>query len=205
MERIKTNIIELDKLYVKPCGDWPQKFVDGKLDAHVAFKKYGQDYAWLYENSPYDLIGWEIENDCFDWEKYSHYVAKYCPEHLDAEKFDWKRYGYYIAKYCPDKLEVEKYNWKEHRWAICEYCPDKLPENKLINSYIEKETFFMVYLENQRTPTFKHTTLESAENEAKRLSKEFGKKAYVLCSLKSFEFCEYKVEDCRPEGEKLPF
>ena len=68
-----------------------------------------------------------------------------------------------------------------------------------------KQVFFMVYLENERTPTYKHTTLESAENEAKRLSKQYCKKAFVLCSLKSFEIVEFKVEDCRPDVDELPF
>ena len=31
---------------------------------------------------------------------------------------------------------------------------------------MSKEVFFMVYLENERTPTYKHTNLESAETEA---------------------------------------
>ena len=64
---------------------------------------------------------------------------------------------------------------------------------------MSKEVFFMVYLENERTPAYKHTTLESAETEAKRLSKQYEKKAFVLCSLKSFELVEFKVEDCRPD------
>ncbi len=63
----------------------------------------------------------------------------------------------------------------------------------------------MVYLENERTPAYKHSTLASAEKEAKRLSKEYGKKAYVLCTLKSFEIVEFKVEDCRPDVDELPF
>ena len=63
----------------------------------------------------------------------------------------------------------------------------------------------MVYLENERTPTYKHSTLESAENEAKRLSKQYGGKTFVLCSLKSFEIVEFKIEDCRPDLGELPF
>ena len=64
----------------------------------------------------------------------------------------------------------------------------------------------MVFLEGERTPSYKHSNLPSAEIEAKRLSKEHRKKAFVLCSLKSFEFSEFNVEDCRPENlEDLPF
>jgi len=57
MGKIKTNIIELSKLYKRPCKDWLKRFDgNGKIDAHEAFKKYGQQYNWLYENSPYDLL-----------------------------------------------------------------------------------------------------------------------------------------------------
>jgi len=70
---------------------------------------------------------------------------------------------------------------------------------------MSKEVFFMVYLENERTPAYKHINMESAEMEAKRLSKVYGKKAFVLCSLKSFEIVEFKIEDCRPKIDDLPF
>lgn len=68
----------------------------------------------------------------------------------------------------------------------------------------KEEPFFMVYVKDAATPTYKHTTLESAEIEAKRLSKLYSKKAYVLASIKSFEINEYIVTDCRPEDD-LPF
>lgn len=69
---------------------------------------------------------------------------------------------------------------------------------------MQNQPFFMVYLENERTPLFVHTTIESAEQEAKRLAKEHRKKAFVLCSLKSFEINEFTVKDCRPDTD-LPF
>lgn len=66
------------------------------------------------------------------------------------------------------------------------------------------QPFFMVYLENEKTPAFIHTTLDSAENEAKRLARTYKKKAFVLCSIKSFEINEFTISDCRPESD-LPF
>lgn len=69
---------------------------------------------------------------------------------------------------------------------------------------MQNQYFFMVYLQDERTPTYKHATLDGAEQEAKRLSKLYGKKAFVLCSLKSFEIVEFKETDCRPDSE-LPF
>lgn len=65
--------------------------------------------------------------------------------------------------------------------------------------------FFMVFVVNGNNPTYRHSTLEQAEAEAKRLAKLTGLKTWVLCSLKSFEINEFKVEDCRPEIEDLPF
>lgn len=67
------------------------------------------------------------------------------------------------------------------------------------------EPFYMVYLEGGNTPAFKHNDLENAENEAKRLAKIHEKKAFVLCSIKSIEIVKFKIEDCRPYGEDLPF
>ena len=60
-------------------------------------------------------------------------------------------------------------------------------------------------VEGCATPTYKHENLESAENEAKRLATLLKKKAYVLCTIKSIEDTQYKIEDCRPNGSDLPF
>ena len=70
---------------------------------------------------------------------------------------------------------------------------------------MENNYFFMVYVENGLTPTYKHETLASAEIEAKRLSKKLGQKAFVLCTIKSFEVNEFTISDCRPGTEELPF
>jgi len=67
------------------------------------------------------------------------------------------------------------------------------------------EKFFMVYVEGCATPTYKHDSIESAEKEAKRLSTLFGKKAYVLCTVKSVQDTQYDIKDCRPDGSDLPF
>lgn len=67
------------------------------------------------------------------------------------------------------------------------------------------DEFYMVFVEGCATPTYKHENLESAENEAKRLATLLKKKAYVLCTIKSIEDTQYKIEDCRPNGSDLPF
>ena len=63
----------------------------------------------------------------------------------------------------------------------------------------------MVFLEGERTPTVRYSVIELAETEAKRLAKTYNKKAYVLCSLKSFEVSEFTIKDCRPDTDDLPF
>lgn len=69
---------------------------------------------------------------------------------------------------------------------------------------MKNPTFYMVYLEGERSPVFRHATLDGAEQEAKRLAREHGKKAFVLCTLKAFEIQEFKITDYRPEDD-LPF
>ena len=66
--------------------------------------------------------------------------------------------------------------------------------------------FYMVYMEGSGNPNHRHATLDGAETEAKRLSKLFQKKTYVLCTIKSFEVNEFTVQDCRPPiSDELPF
>jgi hypothetical protein len=130
MNRIKSNIVELDKLHKTPCEDWLERFVNGQIDAHEVFKKYGEQYDWLYQNSPYDLIGWQIENGVFDWERYSWAVAKYCPQHFDAEKFNWPRDSWAVAKYCPKYFDPDKFNWEDFSYEVARYCPQHLDPNK---------------------------------------------------------------------------
>ena len=66
-------------------------------------------------------------------------------------------------------------------------------------------SFFMVFLEGGNTPSYQHQTLLSAQTEAQRLCKLHNKKAYVLCTLKSYEINEFLVKDCKPEIDDLPF
>ena len=128
--RIKSNIIELEKLYETPCAVWLKRFKNGRLNAHIAFLQYEERYEWLYNNSPYDLIGWEIQNNCFDWVKHSDYVAIYCPENFDPDRFNWRDYSWIIAKYAPIYFDPDRYNWAKHSWAVSEFCPDKLQLKK---------------------------------------------------------------------------
>jgi hypothetical protein len=69
---------------------------------------------------------------------------------------------------------------------------------------MENTSFYMVFVEGQQTPTYKHTSLESAETEAKRLARTLKKKAIVLASIKSIELHEFNIEDLR-DLDFLPF
>jgi hypothetical protein len=69
---------------------------------------------------------------------------------------------------------------------------------------MQNETFFMVFVAGSNQPNWQHATLESAETEAKRLSKLLNRKAYILCTIKSVQLNEFLVEDLRPLDE-LPF
>ena len=71
---------------------------------------------------------------------------------------------------------------------------------------MNEKAFYMVYLDGGNNPKYIHQTLEQAEIEAKRLAKEYKKKAFVLTTIKSFEINEFIETDCRPywDGE-LPF
>lgn len=71
---------------------------------------------------------------------------------------------------------------------------------------MKKETFFMVFVEGGDAPTFKHSTLLSAQNEAKRLARLTKRKATVLCSYKSYEIIEFQEAEVLPDDLKdLPF
>jgi hypothetical protein len=132
MKRIVTNLVKFDELKRNPCGEWHKYFDEnGIANAHTAFiKENAYPYDWLYENTNIDLVRWELENNCFDWEKNSWAVVLYCLDKFDPEKFNWEKYSYCIAKYCPDKIDPDKYNWEKDSWAITKYCPDKIDPKK---------------------------------------------------------------------------
>ena len=67
------------------------------------------------------------------------------------------------------------------------------------------KSFFMVYVDGMATPKIEYSDMVNAESEAKRLAKLTGKAAFVLCSIKSFKIEEFIIEDCRPQGDDLPF
>lgn len=104
--------------------------------------------------------------------------------------------------------ELQSYTTPPFKDGKCEIYwendPKKIEQNS--ETKMNEKTFYMVFLENGGAPSYKHETLQSAETEAKRLSKVHSRKAFVLCTIKSFELVEFKVEDCRPvQISDLPF
>jgi hypothetical protein len=49
------------------------------------------------------------------------------------------------------------------------------------------KTFWMVYVEDESTPTYIHESEESAQKEAERLTETYGKTSYILKAIKEVE------------------
>lgn len=58
-----------------------------------------------------------------------------------------------------------------------------------------EDTFYMIYVEGGNAPTFTHTTIDTALEEAKRLAKLTGKKAYILEAVKSVQLHEFDIQN----------
>ena len=71
---------------------------------------------------------------------------------------------------------------------------------------MNKQIFYMVYMEGEGAPTYKHDTKESAKKEAERLSLLFGKRTYVLKAEFSIEPAPKTITTIlvQPESD-LPF
>lgn len=67
--------------------------------------------------------------------------------------------------------------------------------------------FYMIYLEDGGAPTYQHATRDEALTEAKRLARDFNRRAYILCSIESVEFDAFKIEKAMPDSlpDDLPF
>ena len=62
--------------------------------------------------------------------------------------------------------------------------------------------FYMIFVEGGNAPAVKHSNYNLAEIEAKRLAEVTGKKAYILCTVRSFELNKFVVEDIIPDEVK---
>lgn len=65
------------------------------------------------------------------------------------------------------------------------------------------EKFWMVYLENGNNPTFRHNSVESAAKEAERLTRQTGRRAFVLESKQVVELSELPVKWTNTDEEPI--
>ena len=56
----------------------------------------------------------------------------------------------------------------------------------------EKETFWMCYAEGHESPKFKHCTMESASQEAERLTEKLGVPVYVLQAVEEVSLHKFE-------------
>lgn len=71
---------------------------------------------------------------------------------------------------------------------------------------MSKQKFYMCYVEGGNSHTYKHTTLESAMTEAKRLADVTGKEVTILEAKTSVKVNKYIIEDLtEPFIEDNPF
>lgn len=84
--------------------------------------------------------------------------------------------------------------------------PKRLNNIKKNTTMTQQKPFYMIYVEGERTPTYIHSNLESAETEAKRLAGTLEKRAYILMSIKSYELNKFKETVFQRDNEDhLPF
>lgn len=63
------------------------------------------------------------------------------------------------------------------------------------------KTFWMIYVEGGHTPTYKHSTYESAMAEAKRLAELTNKPAYILVTDTMVELDKFRLTSLNPLEE----
>ncbi|HEY5590647.1 MAG TPA: hypothetical protein VIK55_06475 [Paludibacter sp.] len=69
---------------------------------------------------------------------------------------------------------------------------------------MELSEFYMVFVEGEHTPTFKHSLYDSALTEAKRLTEKTSKTSYVLGTIVSVKLPEkFIIDDVNVS--QLPF
>lgn len=56
--------------------------------------------------------------------------------------------------------------------------------------------FYMVFVEGGGSPTYRHQTYKSAEDEAKRLATLTSKKTFVLGTIMQVEEIKYNLKNC---------
>lgn len=69
-----------------------------------------------------------------------------------------------------------------------------------------KQTFYMVYVDQQLSPTHRHATYNLALEEAKRLSEKTGYAAWVLEAVTKIQKIHFQIEELVDRTpDTLPF
>lgn len=92
-----------------------------------------------------------------------------------------------------DRTVFEEWNQD----IFLEYCgisTKKIEESNQLN----ESPFYMVFVEQGNSPSYKHSTYSSAYDEAKRLAKSTGRKAWVIAPLISVELTKFTEEYYSP-------
>ena len=63
---------------------------------------------------------------------------------------------------------------------------------------MNSEPFWMIYVEGEHAPAYKHNTYESAMAEAKRLAELTGKPAYILVTDTKVELDKFRLTTLNP-------
>ena len=111
----------------------------------------GELYAFVYQRTHIDFIGWQIDNGLFDWERNSWAVAKYCPHHFDASRFNWTRHSAYVAEYCPHHFDASRFNWRCYSWLVAKHCPHHIDPERF--NWKEHSKYVAQYCPQYLDPT----------------------------------------------------
>jgi hypothetical protein len=160
-------------------------------------KKLSLKVEILLENSCINFI---LDND-IDRERYNYsfylndlkYYAKTISEKVKNKNFIyfWTSNDFIGTLLCFLLLHFRDNQHKEYAvYKIIEKEIENIETKttEIQNDNIPKfQSFYMIYLEGEKNPTYKHETLEQARTEAKRLVSTYNKKAYILKTQESLK------------------
>lgn len=143
----------------------------------------------------------KTKEQIIEWLKGQEWYKEFC---LNAGFCCEEELSEYIQSmmYMPKYIISGAFVWPEMErdfWFDCDYDylkwfntedekPDEAKESKTEDRFIfdrgsREAPFYMVYVEGQFTPTYKHGTMESATKEADRLAKALNKQSFVLAAV----------------------
>lgn len=115
-------------------------------------------------------------------EELSEYIQSMMnrPKYIISAAFVWPVMECDFWSNCEDEY-LKWFNSEDEK-------PDEAKESKTEDRFIfdrgsREAPFYMVYVEGQSSPTYKHGTMESATKEADRLAKSLNKKSFVLAAV----------------------